>query len=46
MNLYIEFMKWILTEGQKQLQYEGYVLLRTQTIKEEIKRLNDFLAST
>jgi phosphate transport system substrate-binding protein len=42
-QLPIDFMKWILTEGQKQLQNEGYVLLRTRSIKEEINKLNEIL---
>lgn len=44
-KLQIDFIKWVLTEGQKQLQYEGYILLNTQIINTEISRLNELLAS-
>ena len=44
-ELHIDFMKWVLTEGQKQLQSEGYVLLRTRIINKEIKKLNDLSPS-
>ena len=43
---YIEFMKWVLTEGQHQLHEEGYVLLRTKILNQEIKKLDALLAST
>lgn len=45
-KLHIEFMKWVLTEGQKELHTEGYIMLRTRIINTEIKELNEFLAST
>jgi phosphate transport system substrate-binding protein len=44
-KLQIDFIKWVLTEGQKQLQNEGYILLNTQIINTEIYRLNELLAS-
>jgi len=44
-KLHIDFMKWVMTEGQMQLQGEGYVLLRTRIINMEIKRLNELSAS-
>ena len=40
-QLHIDFMRWILTEGQKLLENEGYVLLRTKIVNMEIKKLND-----
>lgn len=40
-KLHIDFMKWVMTEGQLQLESEGYVLLRTRIINKEIERLND-----
>ena len=45
-TLHIEFMKWVLTEGKNKLSSEGYVLLRTRIINEEITALNGLLAST
>ena len=45
-KLQIDFMKWVLTKGQKQLQREGYVLLRTRMVNKELKKLNELLAST
>ena len=44
-EIHIDFIKWVLTEGQKQLKSEGYVLLRTRIINKEIKKLNDPSAS-
>ncbi len=40
-KLHIDFMKWVMTEGQLQLESEGYVLLRTRIINKEIEKLND-----
>jgi len=45
-RLHIDFMKWVMTEGQMQLESEGYVLLRTSIINREIKRLMELSAST
>ena len=39
-KLHIDFMKWVLTEGQKELHTEGYILLRTRIINTEINELN------
>ena len=45
-KLHIDFMKWILTEGQKELHTAGFILLRTRLINTEIEELNRLLAST
>ncbi len=45
-KVHIDFLRWVLTEGQKQLKSEGYVLLRTRIINKEIKKLNDLSTST
>lgn len=45
-KLHIEFMKWVMTEGQMHLESEGYVLLRTSIISKEIRRLSELSAST
>ncbi len=36
----IEFIKWILTEGQKFVKEAGYVELKTETINSELQKLN------
>ncbi|MBA7555814.1 hypothetical protein ES705_48501 [subsurface metagenome] len=45
-KLHIDFMKWILTEGQKELHNEGFILLRTRIINTKIEELNGLLVST
>lgn len=40
-QLHIDFMRWILTKGQKQLESEGYVRLRTSIVNKELKKLNN-----
>jgi hypothetical protein len=41
----IYFTKWVLTSGQKQLQHEGYIMLRSRELKEEIEKVEGLLAS-
>ena len=42
---HIDFIKWVLTEGQKTLHDEGYIMLHTQNINTEMNKLNELLAS-
>ncbi|KPL12681.1 MAG: hypothetical protein AMS26_16650 [Bacteroides sp. SM23_62] len=44
-RLHIDFIKWVLTEGQKELHAEGYIMLNTRIINTEIYKLNELLAS-
>ena len=45
-KLHIDFMKWILTEGQDDLHAAGYILLRTRFINMKIDELNELKTST
>ena len=45
-KLHIDFMKWILTEGQDDIHAAGYILLRTRLINMNIDELNELIAST
>jgi phosphate transport system substrate-binding protein len=44
-KLHIDFIKWVLTEGQKELQTEGFIKLNTRIIQTEVNKLNKLLAS-
>ena len=43
-KLHIEFIKWVLTEGQKELHSEGYIMLNTQIIHTEIYNLDELVS--
>ncbi len=40
-ELVIEFLKWVLTDGQEQVGIEGYVKLKNSEIKMNLKMLNN-----
>jgi phosphate transport system substrate-binding protein len=44
-ELHIDFMKFVLTEGQTALQEEGYIQLNTHIVHGELNRLNALQAS-
>jgi phosphate transport system substrate-binding protein len=37
----VEFIKWILTDGQQYVSESGYINLSQDTIQQELKKLND-----
>ena len=43
-KLHIDFIEWVLTEGQKELHSEGYIMLNTQIIHTEIYNLDELVS--